>query len=221
MSYTRRVQGTYNIETINEHGAINGSVTIATDTMRINGNLVVTGTTAAVESTDLEITDQTIILNKGEAGAGVTGLYSGVEIERGTEANVGLRYNESAGAWQGTNDGTTWEYLLSSSNGSSGLTAVFDDKTPELGGNLDVLTHGIVSSSNRDITIAPNGSGQIVLNTEFKVINTPSAPDATPGYNTVYAKTPGSGGSGLYVKNSTVNDELVSKTKAMVFSIIF
>ena len=37
------------------------------------------------------------------------------------------------------------------------------DSTPELGGNLDVLTHSIVSSSDRNISITPNGAGVVRL----------------------------------------------------------
>ena len=42
-------------------------------------------------------------------------------------------------------------------------TEVSSDSTPELGGNLDVVTHSIVSSSNRDINITPNGTGAVVI----------------------------------------------------------
>ena len=35
------------------------------------------------------------------------------------------------------------------------------DSTPELGGNLDVVTHSIVSSSDRNISITPNGAGVV------------------------------------------------------------
>ena len=38
-----------------------------------------------------------------------------------------------------------------------------DDTTPQLGGNLDVQTHSIVSTSNRDINITPNGTGNVNL----------------------------------------------------------
>ena len=44
---------------------------------------------------------------------------------------------------------------------SSGISAVVDDTSPELGGDLDVLARDIVSSSNRDIDILPNGSGKV------------------------------------------------------------
>ena len=49
---------------------------------------------------------------------------------------------------------------LTSDIGSTDLSA---DSTPQLGGDLDVVTHGIVSTSNRNITITPNGSGSVVI----------------------------------------------------------
>lgn len=45
----------------------------------------------------------------------------------------------------------------------SGINAVVDDTSPELGGDLDVLARDIVSSSNRDIDILPNGTGKVNL----------------------------------------------------------
>ena len=45
----------------------------------------------------------------------------------------------------------------------SGINAVVDDTSPELGGDLDVLARDIVSSSNRNIDILPNGSGKVML----------------------------------------------------------
>ena len=47
-----------------------------------------------------------------------------------------------------------WEVASAFGNLSS-------DTTPELGGNLDVLTHSIVSSSDRNIAITPNGTGVV------------------------------------------------------------
>ena len=35
------------------------------------------------------------------------------------------------------------------------------DGSPELGGNLDVVTHSIVSSSDRNISLTPNGAGVV------------------------------------------------------------
>ena len=47
--------------------------------------------------------------------------------------------------------------------GVSGIANVVDDTTPQLGGDLDVNGNSIVSTSSGNITIAPNGSGNINL----------------------------------------------------------
>ena len=45
---------------------------------------------------------------------------------------------------------------------SSGIASVANDSTPELGGDLDVLTNSIVTgASNRNIKLAPHGTGLI------------------------------------------------------------
>jgi hypothetical protein len=54
----------------------------------------------------------------------------------------------------------TVDNLISS---AGGLTAVVSDTSPELGGDLDVLARDIVSSSNRNIDILPNGSGKVII----------------------------------------------------------
>ena len=43
------------------------------------------------------------------------------------------------------------------------LSNVVDDTSPQLGGNLDVNSNSIVSASNGNIPLAPNGTGEIVL----------------------------------------------------------
>lgn len=65
----------------------------------LTGNLTVQGTTTLVETTDLAITDNIIVLNKDEAGAGVTIGTSGIEIERGSLVNQQLLWNETNDYW--------------------------------------------------------------------------------------------------------------------------
>ncbi len=43
------------------------------------------------------------------------------------------------------------------------MSSLADDSTPQLGGNLDVNGNDIVSTSNANIDILPNGSGKVVL----------------------------------------------------------
>jgi len=49
------------------------------------------------------------------------------------------------------------------SEGGGGLTDIVQDTTPQLGGNLDVNGNSIVSASNGNISITPNGTGSVVL----------------------------------------------------------
>ena len=44
-----------------------------------------------------------------------------------------------------------------------GLTDVSGDSTPQLGGDLDVNGNDIVTTSNADIDLAPNGTGKVVV----------------------------------------------------------
>ena len=46
------------------------------------------------------------------------------------------------------------------------LSAIVYDTTPKLGGNLDVNGNSIVSTSNANITIAPNGTGDVYLDAD-------------------------------------------------------
>ena len=43
---------------------------------------------------------------------------------------------------------------------------VVDDTSPQLGGDLDVQTFSIVSTSNQNVTIAPNGTGDVALDAD-------------------------------------------------------
>ena len=52
------------------------------------------------------------------------------------------------------------------------LTDIVDDTTPQLGANLDVNGYSIVSVSNGDITLAPNGTGQVVVSGNANVSGT-------------------------------------------------
>ena len=45
---------------------------------------------------------------------------------------------------------------------SSAISNVADDSTPQLGGDLDVNSNDIVSTSNGNISLLPNGSGKVI-----------------------------------------------------------
>ena len=77
-----------------------------------------------------------------------------------------------------------------SSLAGAGIQNVSDDSSPQLGGNLDVVTHSIVSTSNRNITLAPNGSGKVVVGTngiEFGDGTTQTTAGASTGFSIAMA----------------------------------
>lgn len=67
--------------------------------VRVTGNLVVTGDVLNVESSQLNIEDNTITVNFGETGAGVTLDYAGIEVDRGSLPNAAFVYDELNGYW--------------------------------------------------------------------------------------------------------------------------
>ena len=62
--------------------------------MTVAGDLTVQGTVTNVDSTDLQIEDNIILLNKGELGSGVSAATSGLEIDRGLATNYQIVFNE-------------------------------------------------------------------------------------------------------------------------------
>ena len=54
-------------------------------------------------------------------------------------------------------------YLDASDNQVGGFASLVADTTPQLGGDLDVNGNDIVSTSNADIDIIPNGTGDVNL----------------------------------------------------------
>ena len=167
----------------------------------ITGNLHVAGVYDTTTVTNTNIQDKDIALNVGETLYGVGGNAtpgsSGIIIDRGLQANVSLRWNEIYENWEVTTDGTNYGNILTGTG--SGLTAVVQDTSPRLGGNL--ITNG--------------------FHVRFQPLLTANPPTVVSGNAILYADTVGSAGSGLFVVNgSTASDELVTKSKAIVFSII-
>ena len=206
MSVTKRIYGDYNISTELDPIA---NITLATHTVFIKGNLLVGGNATSVTKTDIEITDNKIVLNKGEIGSGVTLGEAGIEIDRGLLANVSLRWNETFDTWQITTNGTTYGNILTST-GAATITLV-SDPAPQLGGNLDVLARNIFSSNTANVRFDDNVAIQYTTVT----------PTTFPGYNVIFANTPNTGGSGLSVTNTTnQNQELATQRRNVVYSLV-
>ena len=97
-----------------------------------------------------------------------------------------------------------------------------DTITIDLGQNLTNIESISSATSNANLTLASNGTGDVVINdtlTFSAAATTPSASAVTKIYN----KTAGGGGTGLFFINSNISSgtegELISKKKATALAI--
>ena len=86
-----------------------GNVNTSGD-VTVGGNLTVNGTTTTVNTETINLADNTITLNSNETGAPTQN--AGIEVERGTSANVQLRWNETTDKWEVTNDGSEYNEIV-------------------------------------------------------------------------------------------------------------
>lgn len=98
------------------------NITLSTNTVYVDGNLVVGGNTTSVTKTDLSVSDNIITVNTGETGAGVTLNTAGLAVDRGTQPNVSIVWNETLDAWTLTNDGTNFQAI--SVGATSGISSI-------------------------------------------------------------------------------------------------
>lgn len=190
---------------------LNANLAITARRVTINGNLDVIGSTTQVGTIDTFIYDNFITLAAGQPG-GPT-LTAGIEVERGTDPKVGIRWNEAAGTWEYTNDGTVWRAF-------SG-TKLIEDINPNLGGNLIVNNFTITSNPGDDVVIVAGPGGDLVLGPVIRLPYINFDPEPKAGHSTIYAKPTSAGSTGFYVSNDrAVGEELITKRKAFVYSLI-
>ena len=119
--------------------------TLETDALSINGT-VVTSTAA-----ELNILD------------GVTATAAELNVLDGVTAFLDEDDFASNSATAIPSQQSVKAYVTANAGSGSGLSNVVEDTTPQLGGSLDVNGQDIVSVSNGNITLTPNGSGLVRL----------------------------------------------------------
>lgn len=93
------------------------------------------------------------------AGGGIALDDLSVGAEGTASGDGAISYNNTTGVFT---------YTPPTAAGIGALANIVEDTTPQLGGNLDVNGNQIVSVSNGNISIQPNGTGQtIVKNIEY------------------------------------------------------
>jgi hypothetical protein len=114
--YVQNIQGTANEVTVSPTSGEGTTVTIGlpddvsiTNNLTVGGNLNVTGTINSVNTTQVNIVDNKINLNTDFTGTPTTD--AGIRVERGTEADVEVLWNEASDKWTLTNDGTNYHAI--------------------------------------------------------------------------------------------------------------
>ena len=205
MATHKRVDGTYYIETVNS----DDNVEITTHTVKVFGNLDVQGNITYIDTTELEITDPFITLAANNAG-----IYSNVGIlaqqTSSPDVYASLRYNVTAGAWQISTDNSTFANIVTGTG-----------TTPPGGANTNIQFNSAGTFGGNVNYLFDVANSKVTLQGHQVFGNIATAPTAVANSVAVFHNAEGSGGTGLYVKSPSVEDELVSKSKAIVFAIIF
>lgn len=149
----------------NGTGFSNSTITDDGTTVTIGGNLTVNGSITYVNSNTVEIGDSIILLNRDEVSA--PSQNGGIEIERGTSANVSFIWNETSDYWSTVTEplhvgsiadaGAAYtgnKYLVSDSGVIKYLTSA------DLAG--DVIT-GITISGSNGVAVAGSGTTSITV----------------------------------------------------------
>lgn len=219
MSVTKRIStGDYNLTT----AAINANVVVTTDTFKIYGNLFVQGNTSVINVANISTADPTITLDSNVV-VPFDG-NSGIEVNRGIGyAKPALYWNETVLSWQiATNIANYGTYINIGSGAGTGTVGT------------GVATHLPYYATSGDaladagVNLTWNGANLLTITgnvqtSGLRFSNISGVPAATTGNINISGDTTGNspGGTGVYFNNNTESGELVSKTKAIAYSIIF
>jgi len=334
MGQVVQTNGDYTIKT-REAGTILLDTGQNVGTVRVTGNLIVTGDTLTVSADNLNVKDNIITLNFGETEAGVSLEYAGIQIDRGTLSPASFVFDENSDTWLLANGSAPGPFNFDSSAirlrvirtnpdtdsgdltligagtgvvkvsgtvnyeqqvlndddipnkkyvddaiisqpsfqiisddtriiiaeadrdpGDPGSLAFFQSETSyqtfgrsavsiivdgelvsqfyedkflvgrpgQYGIEVDGLNFEIrteTSVSNQNILIKTAGTGKLQTNYAVQLDNIASTPAFVPDATVLHSRTPAVGTTGLYFVNSSTNGELISKNRALLFSMIF
>ena len=180
--------------------------------LTINADLDVVGNITYIDSSELRVTDPFITVAYDNNGA----IQSmGLVPQKSTTTYAGLRFNTVSGDWEispavAADGAAITPYSTISTGGAS----------PGLPFN-SVQFNGAGTFTGNSAFTFDAGNAKVNITGQLVLANIVSTPATTPNVAALYNKQVGSGGTGVYVISPAVNDELVSKTKAIVFGIIF
>lgn len=143
------------------------NVTVSEDIV-VSGNLIVEGTTTTINTNEVNIGDNIIVLNSDETGS--PSQDAGFEVERGTSGNVSFLWDESLSRWTlGSENLVAGTFIGALSGNATTASSLQSARTISLGGDLS----GSVSF---------NGSSNVTLNATVKANSVALGTDTTGNY---------------------------------------
>ena len=144
------------------NGTISSADTIFIDDNDDNGVDISTFVQSWDDASNATARGIILVTKEGTASTYAMFKVTGAVTNASGYSKVAVTHVVSNGTFSNT-DGITVQFSYSGNDGAGSLTNVVGDTSPELGGDLDVLTRDIVSSSNRDIDLAPHGTGHVTV----------------------------------------------------------
>jgi hypothetical protein len=219
--------GDYQINLGPFNSSTQGNIGVGEGYFIVNGNLLVQGTSIASNTTILETTAPFILAGENNTGpSNPTGYGNlGLVVQTGG-GNVLPTY----AAIQFNGNANVWQVSSNTASGNSGATGTYANILVEgtpisaspAGSNTQIqFNNASVLGASAAFTFDISGNA-LGLNGKITLAQLASTPANVASNTVVYANAAGSGGTGLYfVDSDNTQDELVSKSKAIVFSIIF
>ena len=115
-NYIATIAGTANEIEVSGSGSENSAVTIGlpdsvtiTNDLTVGGNLTVNGTLTSLNTEQVTIEDNVVVLNSNVTGSPLAN--AGIEVERGDSTNTSIIWNETDDKWTLTNNGADYHAI--------------------------------------------------------------------------------------------------------------
>jgi hypothetical protein len=216
MATYKRIDGNYTIASVDPSAGDN--VNIITHTLNLTGNLDVTGNVTYINVNDLTVDDPFITVAGNNAGviANATFQQQGLVAQTSSNTFAGIRFDNGNLAWQvSPSVDANGAPIVAYANLTTGAT------TSPGGSNTFVQFNDSGTFGGNSALAFDKVTGKLTIQGHVALGNIGATPSSVANSVVMYNNTVGAGGTGLYVVSSSVNDELVSKSKAIVFAIIF